>query len=476
MGKSDVGAAIAAKRLLAVGIGASLVALLIWLAPTALAAPAETVAARDRDEDVRIERFLPLTAAAAGLIGVVLAARLREPRFGRGIRLATPLLVLALSLGPLAAIEPRPLNRQPSPDAQEYADAARHLAAGEGYFVTIRRGEVQPPRYPPGFSLALAPFGWFGSYPANIQLGSKLYAMLYLVVTLVAAWVVAGPLAAAVAAALVGSSPFAVRYASVVMSDAFGAALAVAALAFIARPTPPRLAGAGLAVGALIAVRLSGVLNLAALLAASFATAGHRVSWWGRMLLAGGAAVGMLLVAGQQWLTFGNPLATGYAYWLPEIRTFGLDYPLSLDSLRDGSGIVADSLDGLLVRAFCPCPDDDPLRAFRPVTLYPLAVFGIFWIFVPPLTTIPGAIEVWRRRREPGPAYVLWLTIITVLFHLIYYYLGARFVAGPTTLLAIYSGAFVARYVEGWVHAVPDPTHDRAQAPRRMPLERADVG
>ena len=55
--------------------------------------------------------------------------------------------------------------------------------------------------------------------------------MLYLVVTLVAAWVVAGPLAAAVAVALVGSSPFAVRYASLVLSDAFAATLAVAALA-----------------------------------------------------------------------------------------------------------------------------------------------------------------------------------------------------------------------------------------------------
>jgi hypothetical protein len=444
---------IAAWRVLVVGIGISLVALVAWLAPAALAAPAEMVAARDRDEDVRVERFLPITAAAAGLAGVVIAGRFHEPRLGQVIRFATPLLVLALSLGPLVMIEPRPLNRQPSPDAQEYADAARHLAAGEGYFVTIRRGEVQPPRYPPGFSLALAPFGLVGSYPANVQLGSKLFAMLYLVVTLVAAWVVAGPLAATVAVALVGSSPFAVRYASLVMSDAFGAALAVAALAFICLPTPPRLAGAGLMTGALILVRLSGVLNLAALQAASFAAAGERIRWRGRGLLVAGTLLGMVVVAGQQWWTFGNPLATGYAHWLPEIRTFGLDYPLALDSLRDGSGVVADSLDGYLVRWLCPCPDDDPLRAFRAVSFYPLTLLGLFWIFVPPLSTVPGLIEVWRRRREPGPSYVLWLTVITVLFHLVYYYLAARFMAGPTTLLAVYSGAFVARYVQQWAEA-----------------------
>jgi hypothetical protein len=428
------------------------------LAPSVLAAPAETVAARDRDEDLRFERFLPLTAALAGIAEAIVAARLREARLGRGIRVATPLLVLALSLGPLVSIEPRPLNRQPSPDAQEYADAARHLAAGEGYVVTIRRGEVQPPRYPPGFSLALAPFALAGPYPANVQLGSKLYAMLYLVVTLVAAWVVAGPLAAAVAVALIGSSPFAVRYASLVMSDAFAAALAVGALPLIHRLSVPRLAGAGLISGALILVRLSGVLTLGALLAAAVTGAAGRVTRRGLAAIVVGGLLGVLLVALQQWWTFGNPLMTGYGYWLPEIRNFGLDYPLDLDTRRDGSGVVADSLDGLLLAWACPCREDDPLMSFRAVTFYPLVLLGLFWIFVPPLATVPGLIEVCRRRNEPGPAYALWLTVLTIGFHLFYFYLAARFLAGPTTLLAVYSGAFVARWVERRVAVAADRT------------------
>src|SRR6185295_12666435 len=207
-------------------------------------------------------------AAVAGLVGVVVAGRLRERRLGQIVRMAAPLLALAFALGPVYAIGPRPLNRQPSPDAQEYADAARHLAAGDGYVTTIYRGEPRPPRYPPGFSLALAPFALVGSYPANVQLGSKLYAMLYLIVTLVAAWVVAGPLAAAVAVALVGSSPFAVRYASLVMSDAFAAALAVGALALVHRASMPRLGGAGLLSGGLVLVRLTGVLTAVALVLA----------------------------------------------------------------------------------------------------------------------------------------------------------------------------------------------------------------
>lgn len=453
-----------AGRALTIVVGLGLVLLVVWFAPIAQAAPADTVAARDRDEDLRVERFLPPIAAMAGLVGVVLAGRLREPRLGQASRLGAPFLALALALGPLMMIEPRPLNRQPSPDAQEYADAARHLAAGEGYFVTIRRGEPQPPRYPPGFSLALAPFGLVGAYPGNVQLGSKLYAMLYLVATLVAAWVVAGPLAAAVAVALVGSSPFAVRYASLVMSDAFAAALAIGVLALVHRPTTRRLVGAGLLAGALILVRLSGVLTLVALLAAALLGTGSRVGRTGQFAVVAGGLLGLLLLGLQQWSTFGNPLMTGYQHWLPEIRTFGLDYPLDPAIRRDGSGVVADSLDGLLLRWACPCPEDDPLFAFRAVAFYPLVLFGLFWIFVPPLATVPGLVEVWRRRTEPGPAYVLWLTILTVVFHLFYFYLAARFIAGPATLLAIYSGVVVARWAERWSSLLAEQP-DRAAEP-----------
>ena len=47
---------------------------------------------------------------------------------------------------------------------------------------------------------------------------------------------------------------------------------------------------------------------------------------------------------------------TGYQYWLPEVRTFGLDFPFDADSQRDGSGVVADSLDGALVALGLPLP------------------------------------------------------------------------------------------------------------------------
>ena len=311
--------------------GAAVIALLLGLAllgtPPVAAAPLDTVAQRDRDEDVRAERFLPPAAAVAGIVGVIMAQRLQLYPLAAGIRFGAPLLVLALAIWPLVMIGPRPLNRQPSPDAQEYADAARHLAAGDGYITTIYRNEVKPPRYPPGFSLALAPFALAGRYPANVQLGSKSFAILYLVATLVAAWVVGGPLAAAVAVALVGASPFAVRYASLVMSDAFAAALVVLAVPLLHRPTAARLAGAGLIAGGLILVRLSGIVTLAAMLAAL----GSGRRWRAVVIVGVSALVGIAALAFQQWSSFGNPLMTGYGYWLPELRTFGLDFPLGAE-------------------------------------------------------------------------------------------------------------------------------------------------
>jgi hypothetical protein len=304
-----------------------------------------------------------------------------------------------------------------------------------------------------------------------VQLGSKTFAIVYLVATLVAAWVVGGPLAAAVAVALVGSSPFAVRYASLVMSDAFAAALVVLAVpllhlsagARLGRAGVARLTGAGLLAGGLILVRLSGIVALAAMVA----TLGSARRWRAIVIVGTGALIGVAALAFQQWTSFGNPLMTGYAYWLPELRTFGLDFPLALDSQRDGSGVVADSLDGALLRWTCPCPEDDPLIAFRPVTFYPLVLLGMFWIFTPPLTIIPGLIEIWRQRREPAAAYVIWLTIITLLLHLVYFYHGPRFMAGPATLLAIYSGVAVARWAGRWMM---DPVPARKPEPLGAPV------
>jgi hypothetical protein len=105
--------------------------------------------------------------------------------------------------------------------------------------------------------------------------------------------------------------------------------------------------------------------------------------------------------------------------------------------------------------------------------LYPLVLLGLFWIFVPPLTTLPGLVEVWRRRHEPGAAYALWLTVLTVVFHLFYWYLAARFMAAPATLLAIYTGAYVARRAERWAGPADQPRVSAAPPAADVPHPRA---
>src|SRR4051794_13901598 len=80
----------------------------------------------------------------------------------------------------------RPLAQQPAPDAQEDADSARSLGRGDGFYTRIHEGSRQPPRYPPGYPLAVAPFAAVGSYPRNVQLGAKAYAMTYVLVAVLA--------------------------------------------------------------------------------------------------------------------------------------------------------------------------------------------------------------------------------------------------------------------------------------------------
>src|SRR5690349_7746397 len=56
------------------------------------AAPAQAVAARTRDEDVRPDRFLPLAVVLAGGVGVVWSARRRDARAQRWFAIGAALL------------------------------------------------------------------------------------------------------------------------------------------------------------------------------------------------------------------------------------------------------------------------------------------------------------------------------------------------------------------------------------------------
>ena len=87
----------------------------------------------------------------------------------------------------------RPLSSAAVPRRPEYASSARSLAHDKGFYTYIYHGSRQPPRYPPGYPMALVPFAAIGSYPRDVQRGAKFWAMLYVLVAVIAAWVLGGP-------------------------------------------------------------------------------------------------------------------------------------------------------------------------------------------------------------------------------------------------------------------------------------------
>lgn len=367
-------------------------------------------------------------------------------------------MVTLAAVIPLLLTPARPLEQQPFPDAAEYADAARQLAQGHGYVTYVHAGTPQPPRYPPGFSLALAPFASVGPYPANVQLGARFFAALYVVTTALCAAALGGARAALIAAVLVGLSPFARVSASLVLADALAAAGAVLLLLCLRDPERPRSGLAGALAGALLLVRIPlGVTILALCLALPPRERARAAAF---------AFPGVLALALYHWQSFGSPLRTGYEYWgltstigLPTFRlpTFHWRYAIAAPPIGDGPWIVPDLLGGALLAWVCPCPPGGAQSALPNLAFYLAVLLGLFWVFAPPLAPLPGLWALWRRRREPAAAFVLWTLLLSLALFVPYFYQGARFMAPAATLLVVASaGALGGR----WPPA-------RAAAPRR---------
>ena len=355
------------------------------------------------------------------------------------------LVILAVHI---LAVQPRPLSEQPFPDAPEYADAAWQIAHGNGYVTYVLDYNVhdikpRPPRYPPGFSLALAPFALVGDYPSNVQTGAKFFDALYLLITVISAWSVGGPLAATLSAAFIGTSPFVQAYATLVMSDAFATGLTVLSFWLILRPSTRRVTLAGVLSGVLVAVRLSSILNIVALFLAL-------TKFRKQLLLSALPGIGALGLF--QWATFGNPLKTGYDYWLPGLRNFDWMYAIVSVPLREGPWIIADALKGQLMQWVCPCPVGGPEAALPNIPFYLAVVLGFFWLFTPPFTPLLGMGYVWKHHKEAAPGFTLWLTILSFGFYAFYVDEGSRFMAAPVTLLGVYAAIVVAHWIEGKVN------------------------
>lgn len=138
--------------------------------------------------------------------------------------------------------------------------------------------------------------------------------------------------------------------------------------------------------------RLTAGINLVALVAAW-----PRRSLKSVLLFALPALLGLALL---QWVMFGNPLKTGYAYWGVSDHAFALDYATSDKTMREGPFIFPDRLDGHLLDWTCPCQVGGPQSSLPNLAFYPALLAGLFWVFSPPLIPLIGLIYSWRRRRD----------------------------------------------------------------------------
>ena len=252
----------------------------------------------------------PLSWIGVAAVAALVMATLIGQRLGR-MRWARVFAIVAIGVTAYSTnqIHSRRLADQPFPDAQEVTEVTWRMVHGQGYTITLHGTGPLPPRYAPGYPIALAPFALVGrEFPGRIPRGAAFYAALYVVAVCLAAWTMGGPAAGALAALVVGISPFAREMARMVMSDAFAAALTMLLIPLLHKPTRNRALWAGLLAGSLVAVRLPMVLNLAALVVAL------PRSLWSRAILA--ATIPLAAYAAFNHFTYGGPFTTGYHHWV----------------------------------------------------------------------------------------------------------------------------------------------------------------
>ena len=162
--------------------------------------------------------------------------------------------------------------------------------------------------------MALLPFTkWGPAYPKGAELGAKVIVLALFLAVWGTTWLLGGPIAAGFAAGLAVTSSFWPSMSHLVLSDPLAATLVVLSLALLTRPSTKHAAVAGALVGASVVVRLANLGTLASLIAAP-----PRLRPRLTAILAALPFVVTLLI--YQWSAFGQPLKTGYDYYLPGLR------------------------------------------------------------------------------------------------------------------------------------------------------------
>lgn len=323
---------------------------------------------------------------------------------------------------PLAAVE----DLRPRPDALEYEHAAANLLHGDGFRLRIA-GTTQPPRYPPGLSLLIAPALWgAGEAPGAGVRAVQVTAMLAVLGAGALAYSAGGLLGAVVAAAIVAGSPAHASWSKAVMSDVPAAAVA-AVLALAATSDPGASMGRaivlGLGVGLSSLLRVSlGVCLLPLVLCAGLPR---------RHLAAALIGVGLGVLPGllENAHLFGSPWMTGYDYWVGEPvfdRAFALAPPP--DAVQGNVAFYAGLLAGF-------------------GRLYPLGVAGA--------VLLGFAVATWRGGGARRLAMLaLGVVLAMAAIHAPYRWQSERFVLPLLPLLAATAGVAVGPLAPAVVRVV----------------------
>lgn len=363
-------------------------------------------------------------------------------------------------------------DRVPSIDTLAYLESGTRFVRGNGY---SRQGmpEVHfPPFVPVGLG---ALHEMLGSELRAVQVWNLLWGLALVAVTVAVAWRASGSADAAVltawaAPAVGGGVILLIRGGGGSEAPAavlvLGAALVVLG-ALERAPTPPRLAGAGAAVGALLGTAylvrpetlLWGLLLLAAALAAPVVAGGTERR--ARLALVGPAVLAMALLvfpyAARQhaevgsWSLTAKSKEVSIATWADLAAGDRMHRDEVLHEIQpDGTTL------GPPMRSLGSLAADDPAGWLGIVAtnVGQLLRYYLLWQLIPIVLLVPAVVQLWRTRRSTATVLLGAVALGPIITSLLYFTLP-RYLVVTTAVLVPYG----CWSVSGWLA--------RQAAPRR---------